>query len=181
MPGVVEVRTHVAGKQQATVEFEGPLVVRANQLGDLALGFGAHLGAAVAAGIVEGTYLAIAATHHRHRVVTHLQGDVLARFFQFESMPGKDPFAMPDLLQILTVYVRVVIGGAWQAVLRFTLLYQAQYIGALWHCYCAPGNHLLRDALMRMFIGFSISMNNQLPSQLTESRASAGTRRIDIF
>ncbi|MNV69917.1 hypothetical protein D3C71_1628500 [compost metagenome] len=52
---------------------------------------------------------------------------------------GENPLAMPDLLQILTVYVRIVIGSAWQPMLRCTLIDQIHYFGRLLHCYCSPG------------------------------------------
>ncbi|MNP64049.1 hypothetical protein D3C76_1595170 [compost metagenome] len=61
------------------------------------------------AGIVERPHLAIAATHHRDRVVPDLQGQVLAGLLQFEGMSGKDPFLVPYLRKILAICLSITV------------------------------------------------------------------------
>ncbi|MNT67059.1 hypothetical protein D3C72_2051730 [compost metagenome] len=107
--GDVEVRPHVAGEQQFAIQVENPFVVGANELGDLAAVLGADLGTPMPAGIVERPHLAIAATHHRDRVVPDLQGQVLAGLLQFEGMSGKDPFLVPYLRKILAICLSITV------------------------------------------------------------------------
>jgi hypothetical protein len=89
----------------------------------------------MAAGVVEGTHLAVAAAHHRHRVVADLQRQVLARLLQLEGMASEDPLAVPDLLEILAVHVGVAVGQTRQAMALLALTDQVQYGGFLVHCY----------------------------------------------
>ncbi|MCY1497235.1 hypothetical protein D9M68_311950 [compost metagenome] len=133
--GRIEIRPHVAGEQQFSVQVERPLVIGADQSGDLALGLGAHLGAAMPAGIVECTDLAIPAAHHGDRVVADLQGQVLAGLLQLEGMAGEDPLPVPDSFEVLAIYLGVAVGGARQCVALLALANQVQYGGSVVHCH----------------------------------------------
>jgi hypothetical protein len=118
---------HVAGIDQVAIEFEGPFVVGAHQLGDLATGVFAHLGAAMATGVVERPYLAILAAHDGHRVITNLQGEILASLGNLEGMPGEHPILVPDLREILPIDLRIEIELTRQHMARFALLDQANH------------------------------------------------------
>ncbi|MDT4866033.1 hypothetical protein FQZ97_1008690 [compost metagenome] len=122
--GSVEVGAHVAGEQQLAIQVERPFVIGADQLGDLALGFGTDLGAPMPAGIVERPHLAIATAHHRNRIVADLQGQVLAGLLQFECVPGEDPLLVPDLFKILAIDFGVAVNRARQGMTLFALANQ---------------------------------------------------------
>ncbi|MNR10141.1 hypothetical protein D3C85_1263760 [compost metagenome] len=122
--GNVEIRPHVTGEEQFAVQVENPFVVGADQLGDFSAVFAANLGAPVPAGIVERPHLAVAATHHRNRVVANLQCQVLAGLLEFEGMSGKDPFLVPDLFKILAIHFRVTVSSARKGMTLFALANQ---------------------------------------------------------
>ncbi|MNS59545.1 hypothetical protein D3C72_925050 [compost metagenome] len=118
---LVEVLPHVPGEKQSAIQLEGPFVVRAYQLGDLAACFRAHLGAAMTTSVVECTNLFICATDDRDRVIADLQRQVLTRLLQLKCVPCEDPTFVPDLFQILPINVWIAIKGTWQRVVRLAL------------------------------------------------------------
>jgi hypothetical protein len=89
-------------------------VIRANHLGYFAMLGLTYFRTTVATSIMEGAHLPIFASYNRDRVITNLQGEVLAWFFKFEGVTGKDPVFMPNLLQILAVYTFVAIKLPWE-------------------------------------------------------------------
>ncbi|MNM57322.1 hypothetical protein D3C81_685200 [compost metagenome] len=122
---LVEIRTHVAGIDQVAIQLECPLVVRAHQLGDFTRSVFAHLGTAVATGIVERAHFAVLATHDSHRVVANLQGEILAGLGNLECMAGEDPVLVPDMLKVLAINFRVQIQFPGQYMPRLALFDQA--------------------------------------------------------
>jgi hypothetical protein len=52
----------------------------------------------MAARVMERSNIAIFTSHHGYWVVADLQGQILPRLFQFESVARKDPLTMPNLL-----------------------------------------------------------------------------------
>src|SRR5690606_14100005 len=97
--GQVEAFAHFgAGEQQAAVQFVGPLVVRAHQLGDLALVADAQARATVTADVVEGMDLTFGAADDDDRVVTDLYGDEVALGRNLAGHAGDQPFLVEDLL-----------------------------------------------------------------------------------
>ncbi|MNZ89688.1 hypothetical protein D3C78_1086230 [compost metagenome] len=97
----VEVGAHFgAGEQQATVEFVGPLVVVANQLGDLALVAGAQARATVAADVVKRMHHAFGSTNDDDRVLADLQGQVVALGRDLAGHAGDQPLFLKDFLHV---------------------------------------------------------------------------------
>ncbi|MCY1299033.1 hypothetical protein D9M70_485470 [compost metagenome] len=106
----VEVGAHFgAGEQQAAVEFVGPLVVWADQFGDFALVADAQARATVAADVVKGVDLTLAATEDDDRVVSHLQGQVIALGGDLAGHAGDQPFLVEDLLHVDLEQALVVV------------------------------------------------------------------------
>ncbi|MNZ27448.1 hypothetical protein D3C78_446670 [compost metagenome] len=106
----VEVGAHFgAGEQQAAIQFVGPLVVGADQLGDLALFADAQARATVAADVVEGMDLALGTTDDDDRVVADLQGQVVALGGDLAGHAGDQPLLVEDLLHVDLEQALVVI------------------------------------------------------------------------
>ena len=97
----VEVGAHFgAGEQQATVQLVGPLVVMADQLGDLAFFTGAQPRTAVAADVVERVHHAFGAANHDDRVLADLQGQVVALGRDLAGHAGDQPLFLEDFLHV---------------------------------------------------------------------------------
>ncbi|MCY1393611.1 hypothetical protein D9M71_85120 [compost metagenome] len=97
----VEIGAHFgAGEQQAAVQFVGPLVVMADQLGHLALVAGAQTRTTVAAHVVEGMHLAFGTTDDDDRVLADLQSQEVALGRDFARHAGDQPFLLEDLLHV---------------------------------------------------------------------------------
>ncbi|MCY1303048.1 hypothetical protein D9M70_527370 [compost metagenome] len=106
----VEVVAHLgAGEQQAAVQLVGPLVVGADQLGDLALVAHAEARTAVAADVVEGVDLALGAAQDDDRVVADLHGEEVALGGDFAGHAGDQPFLQEDLLHVDLEQALVVV------------------------------------------------------------------------
>ncbi|MNZ62646.1 hypothetical protein D3C78_807740 [compost metagenome] len=111
----VEVGAHLGtGEQQAPVQLVGPLVVMADQLGDLALVAGAQAGTAMAADVVEGMHLAFGTAHHQDRVLADLQGDEVALGRDFAGHPGDQPFLLENFFHVDLEQALVAIERLWQ-------------------------------------------------------------------
>ncbi|MNQ48150.1 hypothetical protein D3C85_620170 [compost metagenome] len=97
----VEVGAHFgAGEQQAAVEFVGPLVVVADQFGNLAFFAGAQSRTTVAADVMERVHHAFGATDNDDRVFADLQGQVVALGRDLAGHAGDQPLFLEDLLHV---------------------------------------------------------------------------------
>ena len=111
----VEVGAHfAAGEQQATVQLVGPLVVGADQLGDLALVRYAQTRAAMTADVMEGVDLPFGAAYDQDRVVADLQGEEVAFGRDFAGHAGDQPFLVENLLHVYLEQALVAVEGLRQ-------------------------------------------------------------------
>ncbi len=121
----IEIAAHVAaGEQQPTVELVGPLMVGADQLGELALVLDAQARATVATDIMEGVHLAFGATHHDHRVVADLHGHEVALGGDFAGHGGEQPLLGEDLLHVQCEQSGVVVERLGQREVALPLVEQ---------------------------------------------------------
>jgi hypothetical protein len=75
----------------------------------------------MAAGVVKCTNLLVCAAHDSDRVIADLQRQVLTRLLQLKCVSCENPAFVPDLFQVLPVYVWIAIKGTWQRVVRLAL------------------------------------------------------------
>ncbi|MNF58121.1 hypothetical protein D3C84_396690 [compost metagenome] len=111
----IEVGAHLgAGEQEAAVDLVGPLMVRANQLGHLALVAGTQTRTAVAADVVEGMYHTFGAANDNDRVIADLQGQVVALGRDLAGHAGDQPFLVEDFLHVDLEQALVAVKGLRQ-------------------------------------------------------------------
>src|SRR5690606_18118398 len=87
----VEAFAHITRPEEAAVQFIGPLMIRAHQLGCRPLRGLTDDGAAMTTGIVERADLAVGAADDDDIIVTDLVRHVAPAFLQFAGRNGKEP------------------------------------------------------------------------------------------
>ena len=99
----VESLTHVARREQASVEVICPLMVRTHQPRRRATLRRADPRAPMAARIVKGVQLAVAVADHHHGILSDLHRQIIARIRHFTIVADEQPIAVPDHLEIDSV------------------------------------------------------------------------------
>jgi hypothetical protein len=100
---LVQLRLHAAPADQTAIRGIRPLMVRADQPRGVSARFGANDGAAMPTHVVQGMDGAILTTDDDDRVGIHLDEEVIARLRNLTRMPGEQPSATPDLLDVEAV------------------------------------------------------------------------------
>lgn len=96
----VEVGRHVARPEQAAIEFVGPLMVGADQLGQMAVAGLAQHRPAMAAGVVKGADDTVLTAHDQHPGPGNAQADIAARLGQLARRQGEEPLPLEDAFEI---------------------------------------------------------------------------------
>src|SRR5262249_2419130 len=122
---LVDLLLHAHAADQLAAAGEGPLMVRADDGADAALGLVAQDGAAVGAEVVEGADLPVVAAEHEQRIGVDAERAIVARIRDLACGPCEDPAVPPDALQLVLIERGVVIEGARQAIAFLSLGYQS--------------------------------------------------------
>ncbi|MNN13990.1 hypothetical protein D3C81_1270420 [compost metagenome] len=111
---LVEILAHVSCEKKVAIKFISPFMIWTNHLGYFSVFGLAYFCPTVATSVMEGSYLTIFAPYDCHRIITHLKGEILAGFFDFKGMPGKNPVFVPNLFKILAIYAFAAVKSPWE-------------------------------------------------------------------
>ena len=120
-PVEVAVLVHPAARDELAVARVGPLVIRADDPGDVT-GLGlADLHAAMAAGVVERVDALVVAADDDDRVRVDVEDEVVARALDLAGVAGEEPVAAPDALEVELVDARIGLELALERVAGLVL------------------------------------------------------------
>ena len=109
---------HAAARDQRAVARVGPLVIRANEPADPALRLAADLRAAMPADVPQSVDLAAVVANDDQRIGVRPKCEVVARIGNLARVPGKQPAAPPNALELRAIHQLAGIEFAGQAVTR---------------------------------------------------------------
>ena len=120
---LVDRAVHVTRADQSSVEIVGPLMIGTYEALHCASGCWAYARTAMPAGIVEGAYRPVEAAHDKDRIVSNLQGEIIAGRRDLAIVAGEQPIPVEDRFKVETVEIRVGVeflrqASAWVARLQ---------------------------------------------------------------